>query len=115
MGLNHLFLGLTIFVSLCLVTKMSGTASRPPNIPTITLSHYSVKNWTHEKFQVAEQLKQPRAIQKCNTKDHISNTTSETVVEEGCLANQSSRFYDYGCSNDDLQSVFEGTAPALNL
>ena len=37
---------------------MSGTASRLPDVTKITQSCNSVKNWTHEKFHVAEQFKQ---------------------------------------------------------
>jgi hypothetical protein len=54
MGLNQLFMGLTTFVSVCEVPKMSGTAynSRPSR--KVTTRNKLVKNWSYEKSEMAK-------------------------------------------------------------
>ena len=103
MGLDQLFLGLTFLLAFVRCPKCQG---QPRDRRTFRklLRLITVKNWTHKKIQIAEQLKWPRAIQKCNNKDQISNTTSVIVLEDGCLANQSSRFY--GCGNDEICNLY---------
>jgi hypothetical protein len=54
MGLNPLFLGLITFVSVCLVTKMAGTAYSSRPVRKVTTQNKLVKNWSYEKSEKAK-------------------------------------------------------------
>jgi hypothetical protein len=54
MGLNQLFVGLTTFVSVCKVTKKSGTAYSSRPIGKVTTQNKLVKNWSYEKLEMAK-------------------------------------------------------------
>ena len=97
----------------------------------VTTGHNSVKNYTCEKFQVAELFKQLPAIHKCNKKGHISNTTSKTVFDEGESSDEQIRLLlklrlrvgpralsrkriTWGTRGDEIDSQTDWNAPKKN-
>jgi hypothetical protein len=54
MGLSQLFVGLTTFVSVCYVTKMSGTAYSSWPIRKVTTRNKLVKNSSYEKSEIGK-------------------------------------------------------------